>query len=190
MKTFTIILLIPLSITIFGGIDNPPGTVKIEENLFCDITEVSNLEWKEYTHWAKHKFGEQSAKYQNTLPDTIVWRQGPYNEPYIQYYYQHPAYQNYPVVGISYEQAKAFCTWRSDRVNEKIYIEKHKIDPEQIATVKNIPAVYTYRLPTKNGKKLQGQTIQKKQNENLSAKNIAMPTDTILKQRKKKKTPE
>lgn len=149
MKTIVILSLVALSFNLFAGNDNPPGTVKIEENLYCDVTEVSNLEWKEYMLWAKRKYGEQSKKYEAVLPDTLVWRQGKYNEPYVQYYYQHPAYQNYPVIGISYEQATAFCKWRSDRVNEKIYIEKHKINPEQLATVKNIPNVYTYRLPTK-----------------------------------------
>ena len=59
MKTIVIISLVALSFSLFAGNDNPPGTIKIEENLYCDVTEVSNLEWKEYMLWAKRKYGEQ-----------------------------------------------------------------------------------------------------------------------------------
>jgi formylglycine-generating enzyme required for sulfatase activity len=47
-------------------------------------------------------------------PDTLVWTNDfPYSfcEPMSQNYFWHPAYDHYPVVGISYEQAKAFCHW-------------------------------------------------------------------------------
>lgn len=40
------------------------------------------------------------------------------------YYLTHPAYANYPVVGVSWEQAMAYCAWRSDLLNEAILLEK------------------------------------------------------------------
>ncbi len=61
------------------------------------------------------------------LPDTLVWRDElDYNEPYINNYLRHPAFNNYPVVGVSWEQANDFCKWRTDRVNEKILIDYHE----------------------------------------------------------------
>ena len=38
-------------------------------------------------------------------------------------YLRHPAYRDYPVVGVSWEQANDYCTWRTDRVNERILID-------------------------------------------------------------------
>ncbi len=116
----------------------PPGTVQITENLFVDETEVSNLSWLEYEYWTKVKYGYHSPQHLETLPDTLVWRNTEsFNEPYVLYYYRHPAYKNFPVVGVNYEQALAFCKWRSDRVKE-YYALAHK---------KEFPAEYS--LPTK-----------------------------------------
>ena len=59
------------------------------------------------------------------LPDTLVWRSElAYNEPYVEYYFRYPAYNYYPVVGVTWEQAHDFCIWRTDRVNEKLLIDK------------------------------------------------------------------
>jgi formylglycine-generating enzyme required for sulfatase activity len=97
----------------------PPGTVQITETFFADETEISNFSWNEYEFWTKIKYGAYSPQHLAALPDTLVWRDtSAYNEPYTKYYYRHPAYKNYPVVGISYEQALAFCKWRTERVKE------------------------------------------------------------------------
>jgi gliding motility-associated lipoprotein GldJ len=55
----------------------------------------------------------------------MVWREPlGYNEPLITLYLRHPAYQDYPVVGVSWRQATDFCVWRSDRVNEKRLLDR------------------------------------------------------------------
>lgn len=105
----------------------PPGTVQISETFFADETEVSNKAWREYELWVKTKFGANSDEYKFSLPDTTVWRnKESCNEPYVQHYYRHPAYKDFPVVGISHEQATAFCKWRTECVKEFAYITYKK----------------------------------------------------------------
>lgn len=131
-------------------IEIPPGTVEVGMNLYFDKAEITNMNWMEYTYWNKKQYGKTSQEYLKSLPDTTVWlSDGNNNEPYVKYYYQHPAYRNYPVVGISYEQAVRFCQWRSDRVNEVIYLKKNHEKHTADKPLENIPEIFKYRLPTK-----------------------------------------
>lgn len=60
-------------------------------------------------------------------PDTLVWVRDftySYNEPQSKRYFSHPAFDNYPVVGVNWKQASAFCTWRSIYLNS--FLESKK----------------------------------------------------------------
>jgi sulfatase modifying factor 1 len=90
-------------------------------SFYMDETEVSNQDWLDYLHWIKHNFPNDYEAYYNALPDTLVWRRPlSYNEPYVDNYLRHPAYQDYPVVGVTWDQAQDYCAWRTDAANENI----------------------------------------------------------------------
>jgi len=60
----------------------------------------------------------------NVYPDTLCWVHDytySMNEDFTHSYFNSPAYDNYPVVGITWVQAKAFCVWRSNYLNQ--YLE-------------------------------------------------------------------
>jgi sulfatase modifying factor 1 len=90
-------------------------------SFYMDETEVSNVNWLEYLNWIRRSFPTDAQYYYEELPDTLVWRRPlSFNEPYVNNYLRHPAYQNYPVVGVSALQAERYCAWRTDMVNEKV----------------------------------------------------------------------
>jgi formylglycine-generating enzyme len=102
-------------------------------SFYMDETEVKNLDWLEYLYWLKRVFGVDYPEVcKKALPDTLVWRDKlAYNEPLVELYLRHPAYRDYPVVGVSWLQANDYCAWRTDRVNEYILIREGilKMDP-------------------------------------------------------------
>ena len=103
-------------------------------SFYIDETEVTNLMYLEYLDWINYVFPQENNDYkklyQGALPDTLVWRnQLGYFEELTSNYLRHPAYAEYPVVGVNWLQAVQFAEWRTDRVNEFIleresYIEE------------------------------------------------------------------
>ncbi|TZF85920.1 SUMF1/EgtB/PvdO family nonheme iron enzyme (plasmid) [Pedobacter sp. BS3] len=107
-------------------------------SFYMDETEVANVDWLEYLYWIRRNFPDDREYYYNALPDTLVWRRPlSYNDPYVTNYLRHPAFQDYPVVGVTWEQANAYCEWRTDRVNEQILRERGALlDYKSLATGK------------------------------------------------------
>jgi len=73
----------------------------------------------------------------NVYPDTLVWMSDfsyHFNEPYTKMYFWHPGFDEYPVVGVNWKQATAFCVWRTQFLNNFLRSKRQ-------------PEVMDYRLP-------------------------------------------
>jgi formylglycine-generating enzyme required for sulfatase activity len=90
--------------------------VKITDVLYASQFEVSN---KHYSTFLKDlKQNKQIDKQKAAQIDTANWNTGFSKEnPYAQYYHSHPAYDNFPVVNVSYEGAALYCAWLTDNYN-------------------------------------------------------------------------
>ena len=102
--------------------NNSPNQQHVQ-SFYMDETEVTNAMYMEYLDWIKRVYPPSDenfrAIYHGALPDTLVWRNRlGFNEVMTENYLRHPAYGEYPVVGVSWIQAVEFANWRSDRVNE------------------------------------------------------------------------
>lgn len=151
---------------------------------YMDQTEVSNLDYLEYLHWISKVFYEFPEIYQKALPDTLVWRNRlAYNEPFVDYYLRHPAFQDYPVVGVTWVQANNYCQWRTDRVNEKLLYDAGviDIDPSQVGSSNFNTEAYLagqYEAATKGSlKDLQGNPRNATMEDGIMLPRYRLPTE-------------
>jgi sulfatase modifying factor 1 len=95
---------------------NRPRMVCVD-SFYMSRYEMTNGMYCYYLHELQ-KAKVDTAIYNKALPDTLVWREKmAYNEPYVEYYLRHPAYADYPLVGVSYDQAVEFCKWLTTTYN-------------------------------------------------------------------------
>ena len=110
--------------------NNVPRRVTVS-SFYMDETEVRNVDYREYLFWLKRVYRDYPEVFRRALPDTLVWRSPMgFNDPYVQYYFRHPSYNNYPVVGVSWVKANDYCLWRTDRVNEQLLINEGELKPD------------------------------------------------------------
>lgn len=98
-------------------------------SFYMDEAEVTNSEYLLYLQVTKDIFPPTEEKYKNiykaALPDTLVWRSSLGNTELLsENYLRHPAFADYPVVGVSWLQAVQYCKWRTSAVNLKTLIDR------------------------------------------------------------------
>ena len=123
------------------------GTIKDREKMKEDAEweDFANRDIKNYE--GKSDAGRHGGRYSyymhekvHIYPDTLCWISDftySYNEPMAKAYFWHPAYDYYPVVGVTWKQALAFCVWRTMMKNAS-----------QAAA--GDAALQDYRLPTES----------------------------------------
>jgi len=150
---------IPAGTFHMGQADEDPASTQINFNkqitigpLFMDESEITNDEYLQFVDVYSKSFTdgagvptyfpavasetEFKAKY---APDTTVWMKDfthHMGDPMVNYYWQHPGYSDYPVVGVSWEAAAFFGRWRTAFLNEW-----RKVNRDQ-------PPMPAFRLPS------------------------------------------
>lgn len=91
---------------------------------YMDDTEITNNEYRQFMEAilmdSAQIVGEDEIM-QQYYPDTTVWVKDfthHMGDPLMVYYYSHPAFDDYPVVGVSWEAAQYFSRWRTNHLNE------------------------------------------------------------------------
>jgi formylglycine-generating enzyme required for sulfatase activity len=94
-------------------------------NVYANKFELTNGEYLIYLEWIKENKGGEH--YLSELPDTLVWQTKLFTDlRRSNYYLRHPAYINYPVVGLSYQQVIDYCAWLTERTNKTLKDKKIK----------------------------------------------------------------
>jgi formylglycine-generating enzyme len=89
---------------------------------YMSSTEVTNWQYRSFCNNIQKEFGKDSA--QKLLPDTTCWNKlGGDTGPMVTYYFSHPAYDNYPVVGVSYTQAMAYVNWLNNHLQNNTELQ-------------------------------------------------------------------
>lgn len=101
------------------------GDMAFDGKREIDVSQFNyTYEWIDWKSAASGKDVVRSELIQrdevNIYPDTLCWIRDlgySYNEPMTRNYFSHPAFDDYPVVGVNWKQAKAFCHWRTELWN-------------------------------------------------------------------------
>lgn len=151
MKTRNLLFFVLLAISLIAcstwkkkmspTVADTPGTILLNDTLFCDENEITNYNWLEYLYWLSMAHGEDSPEYRNALPMEGIWSDYTCLTAYEREYWRNYSFRDYPIVGITQKQAEEYSKWRSDRVFE-YYLIKNKYMNFNIFD--SVPSDYRY----------------------------------------------
>src|SRR6478736_6681037 len=109
---------------------------------WMDATEITNNEYRQFVNWVRDSTAATLMQYGKEVDgkfqidwkktQTIKWGDKAtvekIDEPMTKRYFSHPAFGNYPVVGVNWNQATVFCEWRTNYLNA--YLDKSKMANE------------------------------------------------------------
>jgi len=108
---------------------------------FMDDTEITNNEYRQFTQNIQESSEidlPTGYSIADLIPDTTVWTRDythHMGDPLVVYYWSHPAFDEYPVVGVDWNSAKYFCEWRTS------YLNRWRTDNQ-------LPVMPNFRLPS------------------------------------------
>ena len=130
------IVLLSLSLAIiaqsFGQGKAPANVVALPnaENTYIQVHEITLGDWNLYLNDIVSRTEANSPLYQENLPNVDICKVAYKTDNYL----NNPDLQNYPIVGITYNQARRYCSWRTDYENQN--------------KKKSNTGTYIYSLPT------------------------------------------
>ncbi|AFM02548.1 hypothetical protein Fleli_0037 [Bernardetia litoralis DSM 6794] len=113
---------------------------KIGNHKLIDKGEIANIHWVEYLHFLLED--SSTEQYLNALPDTTIWNKFYQNDTVDYHYFRNPVYKDFPVVGITYEQAQKYCIWRGN-------MDTKTVNEKMRKKYKDYEIILRYTLPTK-----------------------------------------
>lgn len=102
-------------------LESSSGTAAASGAVTAAAVQATAKNWGEL-YMRKLDWGKITYRGESIYPNTQVWISDfmmSYNEPMRDYYFVHPAYNDYPVVGVSYLQATMYCQWYSDAYGQR-----------------------------------------------------------------------
>jgi len=90
---------------------------------YMDETEITNNEYRQFMNAMLADSSQLGVEYLMTelYPDTTVWVRDfahHMGDPMMEYYYKHPAFDDYPVVGVDWFASRKFSEWRTNYLND------------------------------------------------------------------------
>jgi formylglycine-generating enzyme len=115
------------------------------------------LQWMDWKKAAYDRNASRTAHIKKEkvriYPDTMVWVRDfaySYNEPMTRNYFWHPAFDDYPVVGVNWKMAQAFCNWRTKLWNAYRATQKGEVNSEDF----RLPFEHEWEYAARGGHEL------------------------------------
>jgi gliding motility-associated lipoprotein GldK len=115
---------------------------------YIDLRAAAQLKRQDGYKVSREKFKKQEEV--EIYPDTLVFMRDftyAYNEPISTMYYWHPKYDDYPVVGVNWKQARAFAHWRTFKLNSF-----YSMNDENGVTAFRLPTEYEWEYAARGGR--------------------------------------